>query len=795
MLVVVMISFPIFWELFQRNENAGLRTLRVVFAIAMIISFAGAAYIKEYLAKRELASNIGIANDRLHLAMESGKSVGWDWDVKSGRDTWFGDLETVFGIPGDTYRGYVEDFRRRVHPQDRTRVWHAVNEAMKHRGPYSAEFRVVRADGTVRWITAKGKFYFQPNGETKRMLGMAIDVTELKQAQQALQESEERLRMAIHAGRMYAYEWDARSDAIIRSGDIPGVIASAVDASLTRQQLLTRVHPEDRAQVAASVTERTPENPDIQVSYRLPCPDGSMVWLEKTAHAFFDEDGKMARMVGMVADITQRKRAEDAFRKSEMQYRRIVGTTNEGVWLLDTNFCNSYVNQQLAEMLGYEPEEMIGRSVLDFYFPEDIERKKEVLERRRQGVREQIEERLRRKDGSELWVRIAGTPVFRDDGEFDGALAMVSDITQRKHAEETLRQSEEKFRSVFRDAGVGMVIVSPEGRFLGANRAFCECLGYTEEELLQKTVEAVTFHDDWPAFSKLLKETLTEGRGYLRFEKRCLHKSGRIVHTESSASLIRGCDGSPQYFVGEVIDVTKRKQAEEALSDMTRKLVEAQELERARIARELHDNTTQQLAMLAIELSQLRKRTEDLPLEVRDRMYELQQMTSEISTGVHALSHELHSSTLELLGLVTGMRGWCKEFGERQQLQIDFRSDDVPKLPQDTSLCLFRVLQEALQNAAKHSGVKQIAVQLTVNSGEIHLIVRDSGKGFDMDSAMRSRGLGLTSMQERVRLVGGTLAVDSKPLAGTTIHVSVPFGTERECRRQISADQLGLQQP
>jgi PAS domain S-box-containing protein len=662
MLVVVMISLPIVWELFQRNENAGLRTLRVLFAIAMIVCLASAACIKEYLAKRELASHFGVASERLHLAMESGKSVGWDWDVKSGRDTWFGDLETVFGMPGDTYTGCVEDFRGRIHPQDRSRVWNAVNEAMKDGALYSAEFRVMRADGTIRWIAAKGKFYFQQTGEPKRMLGTAIDITELKQAQQALQESEERLRIAAQAGKMFAYSWDAASDAIERSGESVKILGIDEVTPLTGHQAIARVHPDDREGLLAAMAALSPEKPFLQVTYRIVRPDGSVIWVERNSRAYFDGDGKIKRIFGMIADITERKRAE-----------------------------------------------------------------------------------------------------------------------------ETLRQSEEKFRSVFRDAGVGMVIVSPDGHFLAANGTFCECLGYTEEELLEKTVQSVTFHEDWPAFSQILREAITGGRGFQRFEKRCLHKSGRIVYTESSASLIRAGDGTPQYFVGEVIDVTKRQQVEEALSGMTRKLVEAQEQERARIARELHDNITQRLAILAIELSQLRNKTDDLPAEVRDRMHELQQMTSEISTAVHALSHELHSSTLEHLGLVTGMRGWCKEFAERRKLEIDFKSEDVSRPSQEISLCLFRVLQEALQNAAKHSGVKRIEVRLAQYSGEIHLIVSDCGKGFDIESAMRSRGLGLTSMQERVRLAGGTIVVDSKPLAGTTIHVTVPFGAEHDYQSRATS--------
>jgi len=161
-------------------------------------------------------------------------------------------------------------------------------------------------------------------------------------------------------------------------------------------------------------------------------------------------------------------------------------------------------------------------------------------------------------------------------------------------------------------------------------------------------------------------------------------------------------------------------------------------------------------------------------------------MAREISSDIQSLSHELHSSSLEILGLEAGIKSWCKEFGERQKLQISFQSHSVPRPPYEISLCLFRVLQEALQNAAKHSGAKQIAVQLLGNSGEIHLIVSDSGEGFDITAPGRRRGLGLTSMQERVRLVGGTFVIDSRPLTGTSIHVCVPLGAERNYQYQIA---------
>jgi signal transduction histidine kinase len=168
-------------------------------------------------------------------------------------------------------------------------------------------------------------------------------------------------------------------------------------------------------------------------------------------------------------------------------------------------------------------------------------------------------------------------------------------------------------------------------------------------------------------------------------------------------------------------------------------------------------------------------------------VHELSKTAREISSDIQSLSHELHSSSLEILGLEAGMRSWCKEFGERQKLQITFQSDNVPRLPHEISLCLFRVLQEALQNAAKHSGAKQIAVQLAENSGQIHLIVSDSGEGFDVASE-QSRGLGLTSMQERVRLVRGSFVIDSKPEAGTTIHVRVPVIAQRDYPHQAAPE-------
>ena len=221
-------------------------------------------------------------------------------------------------------------------------------------------------------------------------------------------------------------------------------------------------------------------------------------------------------------------------------------------------------------------------------------------------------------------------------------------------------------------------------------------------------------------------------------------------------------------------DMAEVQRTQESLRNMSVSLIEAQERERARIARELHDDISQRLAILAIELDQLQEDRAQVSPAIGARIGELRKQMQEVSEEIQALSHDLHSSKLEYLGVVAGIRSWCKEFAERQRIEIDFKADVSTGPPLDVGFCLLRVLQEALHNAVKHSGATRVDVELRENSDEIQLVVSDSGRGFDVETALGGKGLGLSSMGERVRLVNGTISIDSKPMSGTTIHVRVP---------------------
>ena len=221
-----------------------------------------------------------------------------------------------------------------------------------------------------------------------------------------------------------------------------------------------------------------------------------------------------------------------------------------------------------------------------------------------------------------------------------------------------------------------------------------------------------------------------------------------------------------------------RRMTEEAISTVDRKLVEAEERERTWIARELHDDFNQRMALVGVNLDRLQHALSDSETVARRHVLQVQQQISDLATDIQALSHHLHSSKLEYLGLAAAANGLCRELSQEHGLNIDIHCDAVPKgLPQHVAVTLFRVLQEALQNVLKHSGSAQADVVLTGTPDGIELSVRDSGIGFDPKRAMRGTGLGMVSMQERLKLVRGEFAVSSQAKRGTTIRARVPLNS------------------
>jgi PAS domain S-box-containing protein len=312
--------------------------------------------------------------------------------------------------------------------------------------------------------------------------------------------------------------------------------------------------------------------------------------------------------------------------------------------------------------------------------------------------------------------------------------------------------------------------------------------GYAMEEMLGQTVEILVperFRLQHPGprhnfFGRPAIRLMAAGREL--FARR---KDGSEFPVEIGLSPVRTDEG--QFVLASIIDITQRREAESGLREnqrelrvLTGRLLQAQESERRRIARELHDDLSQGLALLSVQLDLLRQKPTESSAQLAGHMHDLSAQVKELSSSVHDLSRQLHPTKLEQLGLVTAISGLCQELSQSHSLRIEFVHNDVPEpIAADTGLCLYRIVQEALRNVIKHSGAQRADVELSGDADAICLRIADDGVGFDPKSADGHGGLGLVSMRERLRLVHGEIAINSVPSRGTRVEVRVPVPDRR----------------
>jgi PAS domain S-box-containing protein len=354
-------------------------------------------------------------------------------------------------------------------------------------------------------------------------------------------------------------------------------------------------------------------------------------------------------------------------------------------------------------------------------------------------------------------------------------LALAAVVRERKFAMLAFLKSEGRFRQFFETQPECCYMISPQGIVLDVNPAACGALGYTKEELIGKAVSIFYAPESHSKMRDMFEKWKKTGR--LESEEVVvLTRNGERRVVLVTAGSVVDAEGNLLHSTSVHVDITERKRAEEALSTVNQRLIEAHEEERTRLARELHDDINQRLALLALKLQGLQESLPASVAEFRDAIADANRETESLGSDIQALSHRLHSSKLEYLGLASAAGGFCRELSDRLGMEIDFHSESIPQdLPRDISLCLFRILQEALQNAIKHSGSTNFQVSLSGGSTGVELTVRDSGIGFDPEDAARGNGLGLISIRERLKLVDGKLFIDSQLQRGTTILARVPL--------------------
>ena len=344
-----------------------------------------------------------------------------------------------------------------------------------------------------------------------------------------------------------------------------------------------------------------------------------------------------------------------------------------------------------------------------------------------------------------------------------------------KRAEAQLRESEERFRRVANTAPVMIWTAGTDRKCTYVNKTW---LNFTGRPLETEVGDgwAGGLHPDDSTRSFQTYVEAFDRRESFEMQYRLRRHDGEYRWVLDKGVPRFNPDGTFAGYIGSCLDITERKLAEESLATIGRRLIEAQEEERAWIGRELHDDINQRLALLSVQLDRWRQQVPSPTPGLNEQVGHAQERISEIAKDVQGLSHRLHSSKLEYLGLATAANSFCKELSEQNKVEVQFNHAEIPlNLPKEVSLCLFRILQEALQNAVKHSGVRRFAVDLRGTPDSIDLTVADAGRGFEEQEAFTRHGLGLISMRERLQLVCGELSVKAKPGAGTTIHARVPL--------------------
>ncbi|HEY2170482.1 MAG TPA: MASE1 domain-containing protein [Candidatus Angelobacter sp.] len=478
----------------------------------------------------------------------------------------------------------------------------------------------------------------------------------------------------------------------------------------------------------------------------------------------------------------ERQVREQAAMEARLRLAAIVEASEDAIFVTDISGIVTDWNKGAEKLYGYTADEIIGQSIFLLIPSDRSSICARAMEKVQQGHSLGHSETVRRKkDGELVAISITASPIFTPEGKVVGLSAIERDITERKRQETILRNNEERLRLAAHagkmfayewDAATDVIVRSEESaNILGIDQS----VRLTGEQALGRV------HPDDREKVAAAMAALSVEDPSLKISYRILRPDDTEIWVEQNSLAHFDEQGSILRTVGMVADITEHKRAEAALSSAKRRLIEAQEQERTRIARELHDDIGQRLALLTIELNQLYMNANGLPAEVLNSLEQLGRQSAEIAADTQSLSHELHSARLEYLGITAAMKGFCREFSEKQHVEIDFKNNDVPgSLPPDISLCLFRILQEALHNSAKHSGAESFVVRLWGSSNEICLSVRDSGAGFDSETVKESHGIGLISMEERLAIVNGTLYIDSHPNIGTTIYARVPFNAERE---------------
>lgn len=623
---------------------------------------------------------------------------------------------------------------------------------------------------------------------------MALDAEHAESSVSAEQNDLERYRAMI----------EQAGDAIFVS-DTQGVYLEINDSAArllgrSREEIVGRhildfVDEPSRPEVAQDIASLE-AGPGIFRERRLTRGDGSVVIVEVRATRLSD-----GRLEAIVRDVTERKRAEEALRQSQQRLSVIFENTIDALALYQVSGPGRYrvvkinpaflalacrrANRPVtrAMVMGISYEQLVddvlrldatARALSSRYLEAAIAT----------GKTQRWEEATQRASGPIYSERI-DAPIFGENGHCEFVLRVVRDVTEKKRAEEALRDSEQRFRSYFQLPLVGIAISSLDQRWVEVNDRLCSILGYTREELLTVSWRALTHPDDVSENQALFERALSgEIDGY-SLEKRFIRKDGQVIHASLSARPVRRADGAVAYFVTLVQDVTEKKVAEmereralaserRAREEFARQLIASQEAERSRIASELHDSLGQALLLIK-NRAQIALADKSSTPAARQQFEAIAELAAQSVAEVRQISHDLRPYQIDQLGLTRAIAAMVEAARASSSITFEHRLENVDSaLTPEAGISLYRIVQESITNVLKHAQATQVRVELERDIRHLRFVIEDNGQGKVTGSRSGLGGLGLQNIAQRVQLLGGSLQIESLPQRGTRLEMIIP---------------------
>jgi PAS domain S-box-containing protein len=660
--------------------------------------------------------------------------------------------------------------------------------------------RYVSKDGRVVWAEVTMGLVLDKDARPWYWLTIIQDITQRKLAEEALRESEARLQFALETSQMGQWDLDLVDHTARRSLRHARIFGyETLLPEWTYKKFLEHVVPEDVELVDRSFRKSVETQSESDIECRIVRRDQAVRWIHARGRPRWDANGKLRWLAGTVEDVTERKLAEEALRNAEEKFHKAFNASPEPMAIRtipDGRYVE--VNDALLRAAGRRREEVLRKTVTEIGFwmkPEDFTRMTAILER--DGKVRDFETDLEWTFGQVNHVLVSAERI-----ELSGEphqLMVARDITERKRAEQKAAQ----LAAIVESSNDAIFSANLEGIITSWNKGATLLYGYEESEVIGRNISILVppgVENDVP---QVLQRTQlgeqTENQEAVR-----QRKDGRRIYVSRTVSPIRDSEGRVVAASTIARDITATRQAQEELraahdglakevAERTRaeaeiralseRLITAQEEERTRLARELHDDLSQQIAAVGIGLSNISRQIPEGLREGREEADRTFRRLQQLGEGIRRLSHHLHPSILEHSGLVVALESYCAEFksltGVSAVVQAEARLDNVPANP---ALGIFRITQEALQNAWKHSGAKKVVIHLARSGGQLCLRVSDQGSGFDPARRPTSKGLGLVSMRERTKLLGGTLTIESAKGQGTTVTAIIPLHSQRSAR-------------